>query len=98
MAAVVALIDGRPGRTASHSLISPAALRAARASPKRCVAGARPWPSTSRAWGEIGEALPRVRDIAEIRTDRKFAEDSAAAAIVTVVEVDPPGRDKYGYR
>jgi predicted RNase H-like HicB family nuclease len=40
---------------------------------------------------EVGEALPKVRDIAEIRADPDFAEDFADA-LVAVVEADLPAR------
>jgi predicted RNase H-like HicB family nuclease len=41
---------------------------------------------------EVGEALPRVRDVAEIRADAEFAKDIVGAAMVALVDVDLPGR------
>jgi predicted RNase H-like HicB family nuclease len=40
---------------------------------------------------EVGEALPRVRDLAEIKADPEFAEDFAGA-VVGLVDVDLPAR------
>jgi predicted RNase H-like HicB family nuclease len=40
---------------------------------------------------EVGEALPKVRGIAEIRSDPEFAEDFADA-LVAVVEADLPAK------
>jgi predicted RNase H-like HicB family nuclease len=40
---------------------------------------------------EVGEALPKVRDIAGIRADPSFAEDFADA-LVAVVDVDLPAK------
>ena len=91
MVAVVALIDGRPG---AYGIAFPDF--------PGCVAGGASVDETLRrgreglafhieSMAEVGEALPRVRDISEIRADPEFAEDFAGA-MVALVDVDLPGR------
>jgi predicted RNase H-like HicB family nuclease len=92
MVAVVALIDGRPG---AYGIAFPDF--------PGCVAGGASVDETLRrgreglafhieSMAEVGEALPRVRDISEIRADPEFAEDFAGVAMVALVDVDLPGR------
>ena len=91
MVAVVALVHGEPG---AYGISFPDF--------QGCVAGGATVDEALRrgrkalafhidSMGEVGEALPRVRDLAEVKADPEFAEDFADAA-VALVEVELPGR------
>jgi predicted RNase H-like HicB family nuclease len=91
MVAVVALVHGVPG---AYGISFPDF--------QGCIAGGRTVDEALRrgrdaldfhveSMIEIGEALPKVRDIAEIKADPEFAEDFTDA-LVTVVDADLPAK------
>jgi predicted RNase H-like HicB family nuclease/uncharacterized protein (DUF1778 family) len=91
MVAVVALVHGRPGAYGISFPDFPG-----------CIAGGETVDETLRrgrdaldfhveSMMEVGEALPKIRDIAEIKTDPEFAEDFADA-LVAVVDAEVPAK------
>jgi len=91
MVAVVALVHGVPG---AYGISFPDF--------QGCIAGGRSVDEALRrgrdaldfhveSMIEVGEALPTVRDIAEIRSDPEFAGDFADA-LVAVVDADLPAK------
>jgi predicted RNase H-like HicB family nuclease len=91
MVAVVALVHGVPG---AYGISFPDF--------QGCIAGGRTIDEALRrgrdaldfhveSMIEVGEVLPKVRDIAEIRADPEFADDFADA-LVAVVDADLPAK------
>jgi hypothetical protein len=57
---------------------------------RHCVAGAKRTFHTE-GMEDVGQPFPKLREVAEIKTDPEFADDFADAA-VAVVDVDLPAR------
>jgi predicted RNase H-like HicB family nuclease len=92
MVAVVALIDGRPGAYGISFPDFPGAAAGGASLDEALRRGREGLAFHIESMDEVGEALPRVRDVAEIRADPEFAEDFAGATMVALVDVDLPGR------
>jgi predicted RNase H-like HicB family nuclease len=92
MVAVVALIDGPPGAYGISFPDFPGAVAGGASVDKALRRGRENLAFHIESMGEVGEALPRVRDIAEIRADPEFVEDFAGTGMVALVDVDLPGR------
>jgi predicted RNase H-like HicB family nuclease len=92
MVAVVALIDGRPGAYGISFPDFPGAVAGGASVDDTLRRGREGLAFQIESMAEVGEALPRVRDISEIRADPEFAEEFAGAAMVALVDVDLPGR------
>ena len=82
---------GTRATTGSLSPISGAAFPAATPSTRRCAVGRVALDFHIEGMAEVGEALPRVRDVADIKADPEFNED-LVDAVLAVVDVDVPGR------
>lgn len=91
MVAVVALVHGKPGAYGISFPDFPG-----------CIAGGATVDETLRrgrdaldfhveSMMEVGEALPKIRDIAEIKADPEYTEDFADA-LVAVVDAEVPAK------
>jgi predicted RNase H-like HicB family nuclease len=87
MVAVVALIDGRPGAYGISFPDFPGAVAGGASVDEALRRGRENLAFHIESMGEVGEALPRVRDIAEVRADPEFVGDFAGAGMVALVDV-----------
>lgn len=91
MVAVVALVDGRPGAYGISFPDFQGCVSGGATVDEALQRGREGLVFHIESMVEVGEALPRVRDVAEIEAAPELAED-LADAVIALVDVDLPGK------
>jgi predicted RNase H-like HicB family nuclease len=91
MVAVVALVHGRPGAYGISFPDFPGCIAGGDTVDEALRRGRDALDFHVESMLEVGEALPRIRDIAEIKADPDYAEDFAGA-LVAVVDAEAPAK------
>jgi predicted RNase H-like HicB family nuclease len=91
MVAVVGLVHGAPGAYGISFPDFPGCIAGGSTIDEALRRGRDALDFHVESMNEVGEALPRVRDIVEIRADPEFSDDFADA-LVTVVDADLPAK------
>lgn len=91
MAAVVALIDGKPGAYGISFPDFPGCVAGGVSIDDALRRGRESLSFHVESMREVGEELPRLREVAEIETDPEFV-DEIKEAVIALVEIDLPGR------
>jgi predicted RNase H-like HicB family nuclease len=91
MVAVVGLVHGAPGAYGISFPDFPGCIAGGNTIDEALRRGRDALDFHVESMIEVGETLPRVRDIVEIRTDPEFADDFTDA-LVTVVDADLPAK------
>jgi predicted RNase H-like HicB family nuclease len=91
MVAVVALVHGAPGAYGISFPDFPGCIAGGGTVDEALRRGRDALDFHVESMIEVGEVLPKVRDIAEIRADREFADDFTDA-LVAVVDADLPAK------
>jgi predicted RNase H-like HicB family nuclease len=90
MVAVVALVLGKPGAYGSFPDF-PGCIAGGASVDEALLRGRDALDFHVESMMEVGEALPAIRDIAEIKADPDYAEDFADA-VVAVVDAEVPAK------
>jgi predicted RNase H-like HicB family nuclease len=86
MAAVVALVHGVPGAYGVSFPDFPGCVAGGETIDEALRRGRGALDFHVESMIEVGEALPEIRDIAEIRSDGDYAEDFAGAVVALSME------------
>jgi predicted RNase H-like HicB family nuclease len=89
--AVVALVHGKPGAYGISFPDFQGAVSGGESIDEALRRGREGLAFHIESMMEVGEPLPRIRDIAEIKADAEFADD-LEKAVIALVEVNLPGR------
>src|SRR5215471_889706 len=91
MVAVVALVHGKPGAYGISFPDFPGCVSGGESVDEALRRGRDALDFHVESMMEVGEALPKIRDIAEIRADPEFVEDFADA-LIAVVDAEVPAK------
>jgi predicted RNase H-like HicB family nuclease/uncharacterized protein (DUF1778 family) len=91
MVAVVALVHGKPGAYGISFPDFPGCVSGGASVDEALRRGRDALDFHVESMMEVGEPLPKIRDIAEIRADPEYAEDFADA-MVAVVDAEVPAK------
>jgi len=91
MVAVVALVHGKPGAYGISFPDFPGCVSGGTSVDEALRRGRDALDFHVESMMEVGEPLPKIRDIAEIRADPEYAEDFADA-MVAVVDAEVPAK------